>query len=227
MSELKELEVIKEFVSSTIGKKYLMAVMGLVWVGFVAAHMAGNLLIFVGSDAYNLYSHALVTNKAILFAEAVMAFSLLAHVVLGVSLTLQNKKAKPLGYAEAGSKSKGASLASKTMAIHGIIILIFIVSHLLTFKFGTVYETTIDGVPMRDIHRLVVEVFKQPIFMLWHMIAVVLLGVHLSHGAKSIFQTLGLLHPSYDSCIRKFACGYSVIVTIGFLAQPIYVFLFA
>ena len=215
-----------DFVSSTIGKKYLMAIMGLVWLGFVASHMAGNLLIFVGADAYNAYSHALITNKLILIAEGILVLSLLVHIILGISLTIQNKRSRPVGYASAGTKEKAASLASRTMAIHGMVILVFIISHLITFKYGIVYETMVNGVPMRDLHRLIIEIFHQPVYVAWYVVAVVMMGFHLSHGAKSVFQSLGLLHPAYDCAIKKFACGYSAIVTLGFLAQPIYVFLF-
>lgn len=215
----------KNFVSSTVGKKYLMAAAGLVWVGFVFAHMAGNMLLLVGSDAYNLYSHALTSTELIYIAEAVLVLALVTHVILGIQLTIQNRRTKGQDYAVRGSREKGARFASRTMALHGTIILIFIITHLITFKYGTHYDTTIHGVAMRDLYRLVIEIFSEPIYVAWYCVALVLLGFHLSHGVGSVFQSLGLLHPSYQPLIKKVSVIYAVVVVAGFLSQPIAAYL--
>ncbi|MBX2988093.1 MAG: succinate dehydrogenase cytochrome b subunit [Bdellovibrionaceae bacterium] len=215
------------FLTSTVGKKYLMGASALVWVGFVFAHMAGNLLMFVSPDAYNAYGHALTSGMIIYVAETGLILALLTHVFLGIQLTLQNRAARPQRYAAAGSRSKGAVFASRTMAIHGTIILIFLVSHLITFKFGTYYETTVNGVVMRDLYRLLVEIFAQPVYVIWYVISLVLLGFHLSHGVGSMFQSFGLLHPTYQPVIRKLSWTYAIVVVAGFLAQPIVVFFIA
>lgn len=215
-----------QLLTSTVGKKYLMGLSGLVWVGFVFAHMAGNLLIFIGPEAYNLYGHALTSGYFIYAAEAVLILALVTHVICGVSLTLENKRARPTSYAASGSRHKSASLASKTMAIHGTIILIFLITHLVTFKFGPVYMANIDGLMVRDLHRLMVEIFHQPIYVVSYAICLLLLGLHLSHGVGSIFQSFGLLHPAYQGLIEKIKWTYSLVVVAGFLSQPIYIFLF-
>ena len=105
------------FLGSTVGKKYLMGISGLVWAGFVMAHMAGNLLMFVSADAYNAYGHALVSGNIIYVAEAVLILALITHVFCAVSLTLHNRSARPNRYAVAASGEKKVSGASRTMAV--------------------------------------------------------------------------------------------------------------
>jgi succinate dehydrogenase / fumarate reductase cytochrome b subunit len=215
-----------KYIFSAPGKKFMMGITGLVWAGFVLAHMAGNLLLFISADAYNTYGHLLASSNFIYIAEAVLILSLLVHIVCAVSLTIENKKARGNSrYAMTPSGSKGVSLASKTMAVHGSIILIFIITHLIAFKFGTYYETNVNGVVMRDLHRLVVEVFSNPLVVGWYTLALILLGFHLSHGFGSIFQSLGLRTRTNAAKLNKLSWTYAVIVASGFLAQPLYVFL--
>lgn len=211
---------------ATVGKKYLMGITGLIWSGFVLTHMLGNLLIFVGPEAYNSYSHALISNKLILAAEAFLVITLLSHVVMAVILTLKNKGARPTRYAMEPSGEKAASLASKTMSIQGPLILAFVIFHLVTFKFGEVYTTTVNGVEMRDIFRNVQEAFVQPIPVIGYVLAMILIGFHLSHGFGSAFQSLGLNHKSYEKRIKTLSWIYATIVAAGFLSQPIYIFFF-
>lgn len=221
---LKEIIVFK-FLTSSVGKKYVMGLCGLVWLGFVLSHMAGNLLLFVGADAYNQYSHALTSNKLIYVAEGGLVVALLVHVILAINLTLENRAARGTRYAVApGRGPKGSTLASRTMAIQGSLILAFVILHLATFKFGTYYTTTVNGVEMRDIHRLVVEVFASPGYVIWYVIALGFLALHLSHGTRSVFQSFGLLHPSYQGPIKKLGVIYATLVVAGFLAQPIYIY---
>lgn len=215
------------FLGSTIGKKYLMGLTGLIWAGFVLAHMAGNLLIFVSNDAYNSYGHALTSGNLIYFAEAVLIAALAVHVYTAISLTLANKKSKGSSYAVTASGSKRASLASRTMAQQGALVLVFIILHIITFKYGTYYETTVNGVVMRDLARLITETFQEPIYVAWYVVCLVLLGFHLSHGVGSSFQSLGLMEGTYRSFWKKLSGAYAVIVALGFLSQPIYVFLFS
>ncbi|NDD92286.1 hypothetical protein EBZ37_09400, partial [bacterium] len=147
---------------SSIGKKKLVGLTGLLISLFTLSHMAGNLLMFVGPDAYNTYSHKLVTNPAIYLAEAGLVAFFLIHIALTVQLTRANRAARPVGYAGSASGVKKTSFAAKTAILSGALLLAFVVLHLQTFKFGEVYTTTVDGVEMRDIYRLVVEKFHQP-----------------------------------------------------------------
>lgn len=216
----------RPFFLTTVGKKYLMGLTGLIWSGFVLAHMAGNLLIFVGADAYNKYGHAITSGYLLYFAETVLVLSLLVHVLCAVSLTLENRAARgPQRYAMIPNGDKGTRLASRTMAVHGTLILVFVILHIATFKYGTYYETTVDGVVMRDLHRLIVEVFQQPGYVLWYVVALIFLFFHLSHGVGSIFHSFGLKSDRNQQQIQILSWIYGAVVAAGFLAQPIYCFL--
>ena len=213
-------------IQSTVGKKYLMGLSGLVWLGFIFGHMAGNMTILVSPELYNIYGHSIVSNKILLYGtEAVILLALLTHVVCAVLLTIENKRARSTGYAVSPNGSKGPSFASSWMAVHGSIILVFIISHLITFKYGAYYETTIDNVVMRDLARLIYEVFSSPGAVAWYLVALVLLGFHVTHGVRSMFQSLGLLHPAYQPVIKTAGVIYAAVVTLGFISQPLYVFL--
>lgn len=215
------------FLGSTVGKKYIMGITGLIWAGFVLTHMAGNLLIFISHDAYNAYGHAITSGNIVYVAEVVLVLTLISHVTMAVSLTLANKSAKETKYAVAASGQKKVSLASRTMAVQGSLILVFVILHLITFKFGTHYETTVNGVVMRDLAKLMVEVFQSPIYVGWYLVCLLLLGFHLSHGVGSSFQSLGLMEGTYRNLWRKLSYTYGTIVALGFIAQPLYIFLFA
>ena len=216
-----------DFLKSTVGRKYLMGLTGLVWMGFVMVHMIGNMLIFVSSDLYNSYGHALVSNKIVLYgAESVLILALITHVAMAILLTRQNRAARGSGYAVQPKGQKAATWASRYMAVQGSALLAFIILHLITFKYGAHYEANVGGVVMRDLHKLIIEVFNQPIYVAWYCVALVLMMFHLSHGAQSVFQSFGVLERKMQQGIKKFAWGYAVIVAFGFLSQPIYVFLF-
>lgn len=211
---------------SSVGKKYLMAVTGIVWAGFVFAHMIGNFLLFFGADTYNKYSHLLTSGIIIYVAEFVLVVSLMVHVINGVMLTIRNKKAKKSQYLGEQNSEKSASFASRTMAPQGLVILTFIILHLAGFKYGNYYETTVDGIIMRDLYRLVVEVFRQPGYVAWYILSLMVLGIHLSHGFGSVFQSLGMITKTNESRIKQVSMLYAILVVVGFISQPIYVYLF-
>lgn len=215
-----------DFLKSTVGRKYIMGLTGLVWMGFILTHMAANMLILVSSDLYNWYGHAIVSNKLVLYgAETVLTLCLGVHVVTAIGLTIQNRKSRTSRYAMTPNGEKGPSVASKTMALQGSIVLAFVILHLITFKYGTEYNTVVNGVPMRDLHKLVIEVFQQPGYVAWYVVSLVLLMFHLSHGAHSIFQSFGILERKMQKSLKKFAWLYAIVVVGGFLSQPLYVFL--
>jgi len=111
--------------------------------------------------------------------------------------------------------------------LFGSILLVFLISHLATFKYGTYYETTVGGVAMRDLHRLVTEIFKQPGYVAWYVVALIFLGFHLSHGVGSAFQSFGALNDRWSQKIKHLSWAYAGLVAAGFLAQPIYVYFIA
>lgn len=215
------------YFSTAIGRKQIMAVTGLAWSLFVLSHMIGNLLIFAGPDAYNKYSHALISNPLVYVAESGLILTLALHVIYGVKVTLRNKSARKGKYALPTNGDKAARFQSKFMIFHGSLLLVFIVLHLVTFKFGTHYSTVVDGVEMRDLYRLVVEVFHSPAYVAWYLISMVGVGLHLSHGFYSSFATLGLFHPRLSPALSRFGYFYAAVVALGFISQPVYVFFVA
>lgn len=212
------------FLSSTIGRKYIVAVTALFWSLFVMIHMLGNLLIFAGPEIFNRYSHSLTSNPLIYVAESLLAILLIAHAAYALSLKFRNIRTKPSLYAVSPSQEKSASLSSKTMAYTGSAILAFVIWHLSTFKFGPQYMTEYDGLQMRDLFRLVVEKFHNPYYVSSYCFVMIIIGFHLFHGVKSIFQSLGINHPRYNSFFKYFGYLYSFVVAGGFFAQPLYVF---
>lgn len=207
---------------STIGRKQVMAVAGLALCGFVLMHAAGNMLIFVSPNAYNKYGHALVSNPLIYIAEAGLVFMFLAHIVSGFAVTIRNFSARPKGYAKTSSGEKATTMMSRTMWLQGLIIFGFIVLHLITFKYGPHYSTEVDGVAMRDLFRLVYEVFQSPVYVMWYVTALLLLCFHLSHGLYSALQTLGLHHPRFMNRVKCVSVAYGLVVSAAFISQPIF-----
>jgi succinate dehydrogenase / fumarate reductase cytochrome b subunit len=222
-----EATATRPFFLTSIGKKYLMGLTGLIWAAFVLSHMLGNMLILVGPDAYNKYSYGIITSAILYPAEIVLVLSLIVHILMAVLLTIENRKARGQQYEVVPKGDKGGSLASRTMAIQGSVVLAFIILHLITFKYGTYYETTVNGVTMRDLHRLVVEVFRQPGYVAWYTFALIILGFHLRHGMSSIFQSFGFKNDEYAQLIRNTGIVYAALVILGFLSQPFYVFFIA
>jgi succinate dehydrogenase / fumarate reductase cytochrome b subunit len=212
------------FLTSTIGKKYFMALTAIVWSLFVMAHMIGNMLIFVGAEAYNKYSHALISNPAIYLIEAFLIFVLVYHVFTGFTLAVRNSIAKPKFYSVSPVKEKSASITSRSMIYTGSITFAFIIWHLITFKWGPKYFVTYDGIEMRDIFKLIIEKFHDPIYVAGYCFVMILIGMHLFHGVQSIFQTLGISHPRYNKFFKYFGYTYAIIVAAGFFSQPLYVF---
>lgn len=202
-----------------------MGLSGLGLCAFVLAHMTGNLLLFVGPAAYNEYSHFLVTNHFIYVAEAGLVAMFLMHAAIGIKLTRDNRAARTSAYAMTPNGDKAVCPASRTMIFHGLVLFAFVIHHLATFKYGTVYMATYDGVVMRDLHRLVIEVFQNPAYVAWYAVSLALLAAHLSHGFSSAFQSLGFNHPRWNCLLKIFGRVYAVVISLGFLAPVIWIVL--
>ena len=210
------------YLNSSVMKKQVMGITGLMLCGFLLSHLAGNCLIYVGSDAFNKYAHALITNPLIYVAEVILASIFLTHIGLALKLTIENKAARPQNYYIKQKTGRGATFASSTMPYTGIIILVFLVFHLINFKFGPVYTATVGGIEMRDLYKTVVEYFLSPVNVAWYIFCMIALGIHVSHGFWSAFQSIGFNHPKYN-CLIKFASkAFGVLVTIGYSALPIF-----
>lgn len=211
---------------STVGLKQIVGLTGLILSLFVFMHMAGNLLIFVGPKAYNLYGHALVSNPLIVPVEMILLGAFVLHLVIALKLAIQNRLARPVGYAVTPRGEKATSPIAKTLWAQGLVILLFVILHLITFKFGAHYTVEYDGKQVRDLYRLVIEVFAIPGYVIWYAVALVVLFFHLSHGVGSMFQTWGLHQPRLQKIIKAFSWIYATVVAAGFISQPLFVYFF-
>ncbi|MCB0351323.1 MAG: succinate dehydrogenase cytochrome b subunit [Bdellovibrionales bacterium] len=212
------------YLLSTIGKKQIMALAGLALCGFVLTHAVGNLFLFVSPEAYNHYGHAITSNPLIYLAEVGLVVFFAFHVVAGVLVTIRNMASRPQKYAVSSSGDKATSLTTKTMAIQGMVLFGFIVLHLITFKYGASYPAQADGVAVRDLFRLVYEVFQDPIYVFGYIACLLVLSFHLSHGLASSLQTLGLHHPKYTEKLKIASILYGVLVAGIFISQPLYMY---
>jgi succinate dehydrogenase / fumarate reductase cytochrome b subunit len=210
---------------TSVGKKQIMGVTGLLLCGFLFTHFLGNLTMFVSADAFNKYSHALTSNPLIYLAEAGLGLLFLSHIVMALKLTIENKAARPVQYYMRETSGRGSTFASSTMPYTGAVALIFLIIHILGLKFGTHYTTTVGGVEMRDIYKTTVEYFADPLHVLGYVVAVVALGIHVSHGFWSAFQSLGFNHPKYMPKIQIISKLFGLLVAVGFSSFPIFCYL--
>lgn len=215
--------MLKELATSFIWRKALMALTGLMWLGFVFLHMLGNLLIFGGPQAYNKYSHLLISNPFLPAAEILLVLLLSIHFFTGGVLWIQNFRAKPQKYSVSAKGDKSSGIPSRTMIFTGAFVLAFLVLHIAFFKYGVDSRVVYDGVEVRDLYTLVLTAFSQPGYVAWYLVALLLVGLHLSHGFSSAFQSLGVYHPRFTPVIEVVGVFYAVVVSLGFIAIPVYI----
>lgn len=214
---------ILRFFTTSIGQKMLMGATGLLLIGFLVTHMAANLLVLFDADAYNHYSHNLITNPLIYVAEAGLLLLFVGHFVSGIKVYLRNRAARPVGYQmkERAGHTSHKSVASTTMILTGLIVLVFVPLHIATFKFGRHYATAAEP-EVRDLYRLVIEDFQSPLMVGWYVLAMAVVGFHLWHGFGSGLESLGVTH---RATLRRVGQLLAVIVAGGFVIVPIAVFL--
>lgn len=212
-----------------------MALTGLGLVGFIVAHLAGNLFLYDASGVnFNIYAYRLHKLGVLLYAAEIGLLGLIVyHAVTGIKLAFQAKKAKGIDYDHQTSK-KGFSkfnLASTKMAITGSALLLFIVLHIVHFKYGPGisegYVTTLPtGESARDLNRHVVEQFKNPAIVGLYVAAMLMLGMHLRHGIWSSFQSLGVFQKAGTDKLRYFVLGMlGILFAVGFISLPIAIYL--
>ena len=200
---------------TSVGKKLIMAVTGLCFCGFLAAHLAGNLTIYTGKDVFNSYSeHLHQLGPLLTLAEIGLLFFAAVHILTGAILFYQNIKARPVRYS-VSKRAGGRTLGSATMPYTGVILLLFIIFHLLNFHFVDKTNTTI--------FQIVSSSFAKPGYVFIYTFAVIVAAIHVSHGLWSACQTLGANHPKYSPFIRGASIVFGLIVGIGFGFVPVYV----
>jgi succinate dehydrogenase / fumarate reductase cytochrome b subunit len=198
-----------------------MGATGLIGVGFVIGHMAGNLLTFRGPEAINAYAHFLQSTGELLWiVRLVLITAVILHVIAAYQLTMQNRAARPSGYVN--RKPQVSTIASRTMRWGGVLLLVFIVLHIMHFTTGT-WEPA-GAFSETDVYSNLVTSFRIWWVTLFYVISMIALGLHLYHGAWSSVRSLGMSQPSKEPLHRTIALGVAVIVWLGFTAVPVAIF---
>jgi len=218
----RRVQIVRAFWDSSVGKKAVMAVTGLIGIGYVILHMVGNLQVFQGAERLNAYAALLhgPLNELLWVARAVLVAAVVLHVVAAWQLTQRDRAARPTDYRV--RRPQVSTLAARTMRWGGVLLLVFIVLHILHFTTGTVRPTG-TFVP-GDVYGNVVGSFRLWWVTLFYVAAMMALGFHLYHGAWSSVRTLGAAAPSRDLRHRPVAIFLAVVVAAGFCLVPVAVF---
>jgi succinate dehydrogenase / fumarate reductase cytochrome b subunit len=212
---------------SSTGRKILNGLTGLLLSAFILIHLIENYLVFAGPETFNMYVHYLTSLGPLLYViEILLALVFAIHIVSAITVWLGKRRARPERYAvqkSTGNPSR-QTIFSRSMIYTGILLLVFLVLHLKTFKWGPHYEATYGDLVVRDMHRLVVEVFTNSGYVLWYEIMLILLGFHLRHGFWSGFQSLGLEHPKFSPIIFSIGIVFAILIAVGFLAIPAWIY---
>ncbi len=201
--------------STSVGKKQLMAVTGLLFLLFLATHLLGNLSVYGGGASFVAYAeHLHALGNLLVAAEVMMAAALIIHVCTAVVLFFQNRSARPVKYA-VDKSGGGRTFCSQAMPYTGLLVLGFIGVHLATFSHHIVDQTT------RNIMQIAADVFAHKIFLAAYLIGVLVVALHVRHGLWSAFQTVGGNHPKYMPFIQKLSLVFAVIVALGFGSLPL------
>jgi succinate dehydrogenase / fumarate reductase, cytochrome b subunit len=207
---------IRSFYRSTVGKKVVMAVTGLIGVGFVCGHMLGNLLIFKGPEALNAYGELLKSSGPILWTvRTVLLVAIGLHVHAAYSLTMLNRAARPVGYDKHVKQS--STISATSLRVGGVVLLVFIVYHIMHFTTGTTHPAFSPG----DAYGNVVIGFSSAAVVAFYLLAMVSLALHLHHGIWSFFQTMGWNHPHLNPARRRLATLLAIVVALGFSTIPL------
>ena len=228
------MNIITNVFRSSLGKKYVMAVTGFALFLFVIGHLAGNLQIFLGPEAINRYGDFLQSNPELIWpARLGLLLMVGLHIWSAISVTLENRAARPVGYSV--YQPLGSSYASRTMFVGGSIVFVFIIYHLLHYtaevqylnftgqNFAAFMEQLPGRVPpeRHDIYKMMVVGFRQPLVSGFYVLGLALLCLHLSHGASSMFQSLGWKNDAYRPFLDRAAQVVAVLIFVGYTSIPV------
>jgi succinate dehydrogenase / fumarate reductase cytochrome b subunit len=202
--------------ASSLGKKALMAVTGLLLVGFLFVHLAGNLSLFADHDghAFDAYCAKLQSFGPLLYvAEVLLVILFGAHLYLGVRLSMENRDARRVAYSVRNTRGK-KTIASGSMFFSGALILGFLIKHLLDYRFNAAFEAGPADVVRAS--------FQQPVTIAIYVAAMLVLGLHLSHAFRSAFQSLGISHPRLNPWLERAGLGLAIALPAGFASIPLY-----
>lgn len=214
---------LKRTLSSSLGMKYLMAITGLGLFGFVLAHLSGNLLLYAGQDALNTYAKNLQNLGALLWvARGGLLVIFLLHISVGLRLAALNKQARPIAYSHKNTVQ--ASYASRTMPMSGLILLLFVGYHLMHFTLFGVdpqFRHLTDASGRHDVFSMVVMGFQNPWVSGFYIASMLVLGLHMSHGLSSFFQSLGINHANINPLIRLAGPIIAWAIAFGNISLPV------
>lgn len=223
------------FITSSIGKKVVMALTGLFLITFLIVHLVGNLQLLIddGGEAFNKYAFFMTHNPLIKFTSFGLYFFILLHAVQGIALWLNNRAARGSErYAVKVNRTADGAKSSVYMGSLGMVILIFIIVHMVQFwaqmKFtDNLVDLTYPDNPLsvKDLYTLVAGAFTNIWFVIFYVVSMVFIAFHLFHGFESAFQTLGLNHKKWTPLIKFVGRAYSVLVPLGFAIIPIWMYL--
>ena len=220
------MNVLSSYAKSTVGRKTLVAITGVILIGFLVAHVVGNLQMFEGrgltpeTTKMNEYSALLHQEMALLWAARLgLLISVIIHIICTISLAIQNKAARPQGYA---MKKTYSSAASRTMVYGGLFLLGYIIYHLLHFTLGIAHPNLYHP---HDVYQNVIDSFQNPIISGVYIAAMIVLYFHLYHGTVALFETLGMTNPLHVQWIKKLGVILSVGICGGFISIPLSVYM--
>jgi succinate dehydrogenase / fumarate reductase, cytochrome b subunit len=217
---------------SSVGKKFLMAGSGFILFLFVIGHLAGNLQIFLGPEAINRYGHFLQSNPELIWpARLLLLLMVGVHIWAAAKLSLENKAARPVGYAQ--YQSVGSSYASRTMLMSGTIIFVFVVYHILHFTVqvqyinltGQNFVDFMDPEKRHDIFKMMVVGFNNGWVAGFYILGMALLCLHLSHGTSSMFQSMGWNSRTYRPVLDNLARVGAALIFVGYASIPLAILL--
>jgi succinate dehydrogenase / fumarate reductase cytochrome b subunit len=226
------MKLITHIIDTSLGKKYIMAVTGFLLFLFVIAHMVGNLQLFLGPEAINRYGHFLQSNYELVWPARIGLLALvLLHIWSAAKLSLENRAARPIGYAT--YQPVGSTYASRTMLMSGLIVLVFIIYHLLHFTAqvqyinltGQSFTTFMDPEKRHDIFKMMVVGFSNGWVSAFYILGMALLCLHLSHGVSSMFQSIGWKNETYRPILDKGARILAVLIFLGYTSIPVAILL--
>lgn len=206
------------FLSSSIGRKVVMALTGFFLITFLIVHLGINLSLFWGAEPFNAASEFMATNGVVQVMQYVLAAGFIMHIILGIKLELQNRSSRGVKYA-VNKPSENSSFSSRNMIITGIIVLLFLILHLKDFFIELKF---FDKGGFSSDYDLVTALFKNPVYTAIYVIAFVLLGIHLSHGFQSAFQSTGANYNKYKKCLKNTGIAFSILIAVGFSAIALY-----
>jgi len=217
-----------KYFGSTVARKFLVGLSGLLLVAFVCVHLGGNLTMLFGPGPFNTYTHHLESLGPLLWlAEVGLALIFIVHAVLAIRVQLEKRRARPDGYAVSASRGEPSrqTIASRSMIITGLVLAVYLPVHIWMFKFnaGHVSPTVVEnGREVRDLYSIVLAAFKHPAIAWGYALVMTLFGFHLRHGFWSAFQSLGAMNPKWLPVSYGVGLLVALLLAGGFIVLPLW-----